>query len=54
MIAKAIRAAEQWAARLPKLPAKGPAVDVAAPLRAAIAERDERARPIVIILKDNR
>lgn len=47
-IYEAIRAASEWAARLPKLPARGPAVDVAAPLRAAIAARDERARLFLI------
>lgn len=44
----AIRAAEQFAARFPRLPPQGEQDDVAALLRAVTAERDERVRQITI------
>ncbi len=49
---QAIRAAEAFAARFPRLPPSGEQ-DVAAPLRAATAERDERARPIIVLIQEH-
>lgn len=51
-IYEAIRAASEWAARLPKLPARGLAVDVAAPLREATTQRDRQSITINVFLSE--